>query len=175
MLSTTLLFCLFGILSPLRASSVIPDGVRQGGTPLEYLTQEHGLKALPVQPSPAAFGLHSNLTLQGVDKKKPGDDKDSGDDKDLDWWAAAKKKGTHCLGCHAKMPKRKMGCEGGAVLNEDFDNAIEAASLINELGEVIPKKRLNYVRYKSAVVWMCSCGKPPPPTSLSLSPSVDPS
>ncbi|KAK8127971.1 hypothetical protein PG984_009079 [Apiospora sp. TS-2023a] len=79
-----------------------------------------------------------------------------------------KEKGKHCKGCNVKIPKHDWRCEGNDLLDEDFDNAVEAAGLLNDAGEKVPKKNMRYIRYESVVVWVCNCGESPPDLYASL-------
>ena len=77
------------------------------------------------------------------------------------WWDEMKERGVNCKGCNSKIPKFDWTCEGNELLDEHFDNAIEAAGLLNDVGEDVPKKNMRYIRYGSVVIWVCNCGESP--------------
>ncbi|KAK7927516.1 hypothetical protein PG985_004514 [Apiospora marii] len=151
MVSTSLLACIVGFLLCLVASSpAVPDGhygsrARSEGSGLSGQDSP----SPPPPPSGMLLGTRSNLSLLA--------DAPLADNQ---WWVEMENKATRCLGCNKGSAKRDFKCEDRCprdVNMEDFRHAIEAASLLNEVGETSGGHSMQYVRYNSVVVYICNC------------------
>lgn len=154
MVYTSLLACIAGFLLCLVAPSpTVLDAHEEGHAhPEGSGLPSQDSPSPPPPPSDSLLETQGSLSLQYDDPIA-----------ESQWWSEMEKKATRCLGCNKdKSKKRAFNCEDKCpreIDGEDFKYAIEATSLLNEIGEKAPGHAMRYVIYNSVVLWICNCSK----------------